>query len=70
MEKDGLLKLYRKRYKNLAHQSAHTSLNSNSNKMYKFYKKEGSIMQNKYKNGLISKEKFKAWIDSTMLRKK
>ncbi len=68
LEYDKLLKLYRKRYKNLASQASHTRLNSKSNQMYEYYKKEGPIMQDKYKNKLISSEQFKAWIDSTYLK--
>jgi len=69
LEEDDLLKLYRKRYKDLASQASHTRSTSKSNKMFEYYKKEGPIMRDKYKNGLISKEEFKAWIDSTMIRK-
>ena len=69
LENDELLKLYRKRYKDLAHQAAHTNSNSKSNQMYKYYKKDGPIMKNKYKNGLITPGEFKTWINSTMLRK-
>lgn len=68
LEDDELLKLYRKRYKNLAHQASHTSPTSKSNQMYEYYKKEGPIMQDKYKNGLISSEQFKTWIDSTKIK--
>ena len=70
LEEDDLLKLYRKRYKDLASQASHTRPTSKSNKMYEYYKKEGSLMRDKYINGLISKEEFKIWIDSTMLKKK
>ena len=63
------LKLYRKRYKDLASQASHTRPTSKSNQMYEYYKKEGPTMRDKYINGLISKEDFKAWIDSTKIRK-
>ena len=69
LEEDDLLKLYRKRYKDLASQASHTRPTSKSNQIYEYYKKEGPIMRDKYINGLISKEEFKAWIDSTMIRK-
>lgn len=69
LEEDDLLKLYRKRYKDLASQASHTRPTSKSNQMYEYYKKEGPIMRDKYINGLISKKEFKAWIDSTMIRK-
>lgn len=36
--------------------------------MYKYYKKEGPVIQDKYKNGLISAEQFKAWINSTKIK--
>ena len=36
--------------------------------MYKRFKEEGPELAKKYKKGLISTEKFKAWINSTMLK--
>ncbi len=68
LENDELLNLYRKRYRNLSSQAAHTRSTSNSNKMYEYYKKEGKEIQDNYKKGLITKEEFREWIDSTKIR--
>ena len=70
LEEDVLLKVYRKRYKDLASQASHTRPTSKSNQMYEYYKKEGPIMRYKYIKGEITASEFKKWIDSTMIHKK
>ena len=70
IEKDKLLKRYYSRYHSLAKQASTTSENSNSNKMYEYYKKEGKIMRKKYVSGNISAEEFDKWINNSMIRKK
>lgn len=67
LEEDDLLKLYRKRYKDLASQSSHTRPISNSKQIMKTIRGD-PIIRDKYINGLISKEEFKTWIDSTAIK--
>lgn len=37
--------------------------------MYEYYKREGSIMKDKYEKDEISRKEFDKWIDSTKIRK-
>ena len=69
LEKDRLLKKYRRRYQSLAKQASTTNPDSKSNKMYDYYKKEGKKVKQNYINGIITDEEFERWIDSTKIRK-
>ncbi len=69
LNKDPLLKKYRTRYQSLSKQASTANKNSKARKMYDYYKKEGPKQLQNYKNGNLSKEEFREWIDNTKINK-
>ena len=71
LENDRLLKKWRSRYQTLSGNVSKIKPGSKSKapEMYEYYKKEGSIMKDKYEKGEITEKQFEKWIDRTKLKK-